>query len=314
MRMASLFLVSMIMTAAGAVGAPRIDNVLVRMVPSNATSLIGARMDLIRKTDLFRKLVDAQKLPQIDEFSKGTGFDPRRDVRELLFANTPAGGVVMARGTFQVRRQPLKEAKLVRHGEYNIWSANGVGYCILDATLAAAGDMVSVEAALDEWKSRGNTGAAALLARANPVDPQSQFWGVSSGFAGFLANHMPKLASGIDFSKIFRGLEDTWFETSFTGNLKGQIHGTTATDQDAMNLRDTAKGLIGFGRLSVPENQPEMLKLWDGFTVEQEGRSVTIRADIPPDQLDRLVQLLGAAQGSPGSGRGLRAPLGGAPQ
>ena len=69
------------------------------------------------------------------------------------------------------------------------------------------------------------------------------------------------------------------------------------SDQDAANLRDTAKGLIGFGRLSVPENQPEMLKVWDGIVVEQDGRSVAIRADIPTELLDRLIQLLAAPSG-----------------
>ena len=74
----------------------------------------------------------------------------------------------------------------------------------------------------------------------------------------------------------------------------------------AVNLRDTAKGLIGFGRLSVPENQPEMLKLWDGMTVEQQARSVTVKADIPQNLVDRLVEMLNSAQS--GRGRGARGP------
>jgi hypothetical protein len=103
---------------------------------------------------------------------------------------------------------------------------------------------------------------------------------------------MPGAGRGIDFSKIFQGLEDTWFQASFTTGFQALVHGATATEQDAVNLRDTMKGLIGFGRLSVPENQPEMLKLWDGIGVEQEGRSVSIHADIPENLVDRLVRML----------------------
>jgi hypothetical protein len=66
----------------------------------------------------------------------------------------------------------------------------------------------------------------------------------------------------------------------------------TATEKDAMSLRDTVRGVVGLGRLSVPENQPELLKVWDGITVDQVGRSISLRADIPQDLLDRLVQIL----------------------
>ena len=103
---------------------------------------------------------------------------------------------------------------------------------------------------------------------------------------------MPRTSSGIDFSKIFRGLQNTTFQASFAAGLQAQVHGVTATDQDAANLRDTARGLIGFGRLSVPENRPELLKLWDGIRVEQEGRNIAIHADVPQSLVDQVVHML----------------------
>jgi hypothetical protein len=280
--------------AAVAAAQPRVDNVLVRMVPPGSQSLAGAHMDQIKTTDFYRKLVEQRKLSQVDRFAKETGFDPRRDVRELLFASTPTGGVLLARGTFPLH-PPLGDTKPLRHGKYTIQTSGGSGFCILDTTLAAAGDLQSVKAALDEWTSGAHTGAQPLLGRARAVDPQSQFWGVSAGFAGFLADNMPGAGRGIDFSKIFQGLEDTWFQASFATGFQSLVHGATATEQDAVSLRDTMKGLIGFGRLSVPENQPEMLKLWDGISVEQEGRNISIHADIPENLLDRLVRMLSAS-------------------
>ncbi len=295
--------------SAAALAQPRVDNVLIRMVPPGATSLVGARMDLIKSTDFYTKLLEQQKLPQVERFAKETGFDPRRDVRELLFAGTPSGGVLLARGAFHINPEPVQQAKakLVRHGEYNIWSLDTAGFCVLDATLAAAGDLKSLEAALDEWKSGSHTAAQPLLGKVRQLDPKSPFWGVSTGFAGFLADNLPRAGGnasggGIDFSRIFHGVEETSFSADFSAGVKGEIRGTAAAEADAVNLRDTAKGLIGFGRLSVPENQPEMLKLWDGFSVEQTGRAVSIKADIPRNLVDRMVQLLNAAQS--GRGRG----------
>jgi hypothetical protein len=289
--------------AASALGAqPRIDNVLVRMVPPGSTSLVGARMNEVRDSAFYRELIEQRKLPQVDRFARETGFDPRRDVKELLFATTKSGGVLLTRGTFRIA--PPQDSKAVRHGVYTVWTYGNSGFCILDATLAVAGDIPSVNAALDEWKSGRHNSAQPLLAHAKQVDPKDPFWGVSLGFAGFLADNMPRGSGGIDFSKIFKGLEDTWFEASFTNGFQGSVHGVTATDQDAINLRDTAKGLIGFGRLSVPQDRPEMLKLWDGIAVEQEGRAIAVRADIPRNLVDRLIRMMNATPA--GRGRGGR--------
>jgi hypothetical protein len=298
MRLPVLFLAALSVAS----GQPRVDNVLVKMVPPGSLSLVGTRMDRIKDTDLYRKLVESKKLPQLDSFAEQTGFDPRRDVREFLLADTRSGGVILARGSFHMNPASRKGGHLVRHGEYNVVASGGAGFCILDSTLVVAGDLESTLASLDEWTSGTHTAAQPLLAQAKQVDPSSEFWGVSNGFAGFVANHMPSTGTGIDFSKIFRGVSNIWFEADLTGDLKGEIHGLTATERDAVNLRDTAKGLIGFGRLSVPENQPAMLKLWDGISVEQDGRSVAIRADIPPVLIEQLIQLLGSAPASRGMG------------
>ena len=64
---------------------PRIDNVLARMVPPATTSLVGVRMNEIKDTAFYREIMQQGKMPSLDQFSRDTGFDPRRDVRELLF-------------------------------------------------------------------------------------------------------------------------------------------------------------------------------------------------------------------------------------
>ena len=278
---------------------PPVDNVLERMVPPGATSLVGARMDRIKQTDFYSKLVAAQTLPQVDQFARDTGFYPRRDVRELLFVETPRGSVMLARGTFHLNSGLLRGGAKIRHGEYDIWGRGGGGFCILDSTLAVAGDVPAIEAALDEWKSGGHTGAQPLLARAAAVNPQAQFWGVSTGFAGFLADHPPGASAGLDFSRIFRSLEETSFQADLSGGLRAEVHGTTATEKDAVNLRDAVRGMVGLGRLQVPVNQPELLRVWDGITADQQGRSIVIRADIAQDLFGKLIQMLSSGPSGP---------------
>ncbi len=278
---------------------PRIDNVLERMVPPGATSLVGGHMDQIKQTEIYKKLLATQNLSQLDEFARDTGFDPRRDVRELLYTTGPQGSVMLARGTFRLTSTTLKNMKKTRHGQYDIWDLDGNGFCILDSTLAAAGDIPAVEAALDEWNSGNHTAAQPLLTRVAGINPQSQFWGISIGTGNFLADHPPAANSGLDFSKIFSSLHDYWFQADFSAGMRAEVHGTAGTEKDAVSLRDTVRGLVGLGRLNVPENQSELLKVWDGITVDQQGRSLSLHADIPQDLIDKMVLMLNAVPAGP---------------
>ena len=90
---------------------PRVDGVLQRMVAPGSTSLVGARMDQIKQTEIYKKMLASQNLAQVDEFARETGFDPRRDVRELLFVTGSPGAVMLARGTFHLSPSTLKEMK-----------------------------------------------------------------------------------------------------------------------------------------------------------------------------------------------------------
>jgi hypothetical protein len=271
---------------------PKVDNVLERMVPPGSTSLVGGRMDLIRQTEIYKKMLAGQSLAQLDQFAQETGFDPRRDVRELLYVTAPQGSVMLARGTFHLNSVPLKNVQKIRHGKYEIWGQGGNGFCILDSTLAAAGEIPAVEAALDEWTSGTHTAAQPLLARLSAVNPQSQIWGISTSGGNFLADHPPAANSGLDFTRIFRSLQDYWFQADFSAGMRSEVHGTTGTEKDAVSLRDAVRGLVGLGRLNVPDNQPDLLKVWDGITIDQQGRSVSIHADVTQELIDRMVQLL----------------------
>jgi hypothetical protein len=287
--------------------APRLDNVLVRMVPPGATALVGVHMDQVLASDLYQKLVAQQKLPQLDQFARETGFDPRHDVREILLVTVGNGEVLLARGRFNLKQDPVPGMKTVAHGQYSIRVQDTSGYCILDSSLAIAGDVTAMEAALDEWKSGKHTTAQTLLKTVASVDGQTPVWGISTGFAHFLSANLPRAGNGIDFAAIFNGIDSSWFTLNLKSGMQAAIHCTTATEKDAANLRDTARGLIGLGRLSVPQDKPDLLRFWDGITVEADGRAFNINADIATDLIDQMVQMFSAPGGRGGrgaSGRG----------
>src|ERR1700692_4173267 len=101
-RRGSCGALALLLCAFPALAAERGDNVLARMVPDNSITLIGMRMEQLKSTPLFQKMVAQQKLPQLDDFARESGFDPRRDVRDLLLASNGKLTVLLARGTFHL--------------------------------------------------------------------------------------------------------------------------------------------------------------------------------------------------------------------
>ena len=278
--------------------AERIDNVLMQMVPPNSVSLFGAQMDQLKTTPLYQKLVAQQKLTQLDEFSANTNFDPRRDVRELLVASTPGknSGVLLARGNFRVKQDAINSAKdlhRVLYKGYTLWTdtAQAAGFCVLDSTLAIAGPIASMRAALDQYKNRPNREVSPLLQKALAIPMRDQVWLVSNGSADFLANNVPEDGPAANFARIFRGLEGTEVQADLSRGFSAQILGKCKTEADAKALADAAHGLVGFGRLSVPDGQMQLLRVWDAVQINQQGRNLSVAADIPSDLVEKLLQI-----------------------
>ncbi len=284
--------------AVSAFGQTHPDGVLARMVPPGTVSLLGARMDQIKTTEMYKRLIAQQKLPDLDRFTRETGFDPRRDVRELLVASNMTQGqaVALARGIFKVAE--FGNLKTFKHGIYVIHGDEKGGFCLLDGTTAAAGPLPELYAALDHWHSGAPPATPELLKQVEMVPASSQIWAVSEG--GFnIPGTVTMRQGGTDFAQIFRGVERSELWADLRNGVDATIEGDVKTEADAKNLGDAARGLIGLGRLSVPEDHKELLQLWDGFKVEQHERNIRITIKAGQDMIDRLVNLFQSGELGP---------------
>jgi hypothetical protein len=269
-------------------GTARIDRGLAALVPADTILLAGIRMTELRSTSLYSKMMSQQRLSEFDDFAKQTNFDPRKDVNEMLVASNGADVVVLARGNFKVQAPPGSKRSIYK-GATIYGNAEGA-YAILDSTTAVAGAERVLHKAIDQ-KQSGQPGAAGLVARAAALPGPAQVWFVSSGW-GTLPDRLSAQGGNLsNFSRIFRSVEKASGTADLRSGIVGTVSGDCRTEPDAKTLGDAARGMVGLGRLSVPENQPEMLRLFDGIKVEQKGQSVQANVNIPADLVDRLVTL-----------------------
>jgi hypothetical protein len=80
---------------------------------------------------------------------------------------------------------------------------------------------------------------------------------------------------GVDFSK---GL-----------NLTARLE--CRTENDARHVHDALRGAIGMARLSTPDNQPELLRVYDAIHVTLVNSRVDVNGDLPSEQVDRVLTL-----------------------
>ena len=287
------FCVAILGCSSTPVGSKGIDPALAALVPADTILLSGIRMNELRATPLYTKMLSQQRLSELDDFSRQTNFDPRKDVNEMLLASNGVESVLLARGNFKIQA-PAGMKKSIYKGA-TLYGKTGGAYAILDATTAVAGVESAVRRALDQkqsdQKQSGRPGPASLLDRARALPGSGQLWFVSSGW-GTLPERLAGDAGNLsNMGRLLRTIENASGTADLRSGITATLIGHCRTDPDAKNLGDAARGMVGLGRLSVPENQPEMLRVFDGIKVEQKQRTVQVNVSISPDLIDKLLKM-----------------------
>jgi hypothetical protein len=192
------------------------DPQLLNLVMPDAKVLAGVNVDQA-KTSPFGQYVLSQLQSQNQEMQKLealTGFDPTRDVHELLVASNVVGGTAannqtglfLARGSFDSAKitaaattdggitEDYKGVTIVEDPK----ATHGVAF--LNATVAIAGDIANVKGAIDR-QSGGPSIPAALVVQVNNWSSTEDAWTISSVPPSSLhppagAPNVPGLGSG----------------------------------------------------------------------------------------------------------------------
>jgi hypothetical protein len=253
----------------------------------------------VKTTELYQKLRAQKRFSELDELKNKTGFDPTRDVSELLLATNGKDSVTIARGRFApadptAQKSSYKGYTLNLHG-------NGA-YALIDSGTAVAGTQPAVKAAIDQFKTGARSpSATALLARARALPPTAQIWAVSDSPEAFAS--LIQSGSAGNFGKVFGQLDSLTFTADFSKGFYAVATGDCRTEQDAKTLGDAMRGLVSLGKMSVPQGQSDLLRLYDSVQVDQQQKSVKLIATVAPDLIDKLMQLTDTARGPRSSRR-----------
>jgi hypothetical protein len=331
MRQTTLLALTLVLGGASLFGA---DPGLLGLTPPDAQMYAGMNVTQ-SKTSQFGQFLLGQ-FPENSGFLKFvalTGFDPRRDLSEVLVATNSApstattpdatgtaatmSGLFLAKGTFNIQ-QILTAAANDTNVTVSTYAgvslvtindeAHGPTLALLDSSTVVAGDVTSVKAAIDR---RGTSSVIdpAIMATINQLSTSEDAWSVSTGnFASLVP--MPG-ASGSN-SSVLQGITQASAGVKFgaanSSNVQVNAQAIAKNATDADSLRDVIKLLAQMVQMHGGNSgtTSPVAALLQGLVVSADGNIVNVSLSVPEDQLESLIQQAhtNAHQGRASAGEG----------
>jgi hypothetical protein len=273
----------------------RIDPALATLVPAGSQLLVGAKLEKLRETQTYQKHFAQMPIPQLDRFASETGLDPRKDVWEVLFcSNGKDNGVLMVRGKFAPADM---EPKLERRGAtrfaykgYTLFGDERSAVFFMTPSTALAGSTPVLKTIIDNRDHSGAGVPASLQPLVNAVPSDAQFW---AAFNGVLVNMpFPETSNLGNINIMIRSLQSGWVSADLRPGLALKAVGNCASDSGAKQIHDALRGLVGLGRLSTPDNRPDLLRAYDDIRIDQQGKQVNVTVNVPQDLVDKVLDAL----------------------
>ena len=195
----------------------------------------------------------------------------------------------MARGKF--KDVQIQGAQRMPYKGFNAFGTEQSGVLFLDNSTAVAGATSDLHKLVDERSQSSYGMPVSLKQKLSAAGSNNQVWAVFSGGLQRLNFGLPADSNAGQLIQVFRGLDSgvAGIDLRDGFSFAAQLDGHTAND--AKHVRDAIKGVIGLGRLSTPDNQPDLLKLYDAIQVDLDGQQVRINAKIAPALEDRFLDL-----------------------
>jgi hypothetical protein len=306
--MKHLFAALLLLTLAGSTAMAAVDPGLLALVTPDAKALVGVQVAQTQASPFGQYLIS--QIPNdanVNKVMTAIGFDPRRDIQEILAAtgDNPSTGVVLGRGSFQPARitaaATLAGAVATKYRGFEILSGTGINLngtagsvAFLDGSIMAIGDISAVKAAIDR-RAAATVFSGPLADRAKQISASNDIWFASltppSGALGGGPGNGQANAPGNPF---FGALQSA---LQASGGIKFAASGVTISaevlarsPQDAQSMVD----VVRFGASMVQMNRnkgggaSQAASLLDSATFSTSGSVAHISLLLPETQVEQL--------------------------
>ena len=275
------------------------DPGLLNLVMPNAQIFAGINVERIAASPIGKEIGSKIQgaAPQIRKMLSETGFDPTRDLKEILIAATAQGqngpALILVRGSFDA----AKFSSLISSSGQKPETYHGVqilgnpgqksgSVAFLDGGIAVAGDPEQVRAAIRR-RAHGTSLTAELAGKIATLSDRYDIWFHTSGPVTGPASSVPdaRLQPASDLLKSIQQISGgVKFSTGV--NLTAEIE--TRSEKDGASVLGALQLFSGF--LTANQQSPATLKP-DALKLSLEGKTVRVALDITGEQLHKAYEI-----------------------
>ncbi len=280
------------------------DATLLSLLPPEAPVIFGIQVEQARLSPFGRYLLARAEKEDADlqELILLTGFDPRRDVTEIVGATQGPGkgGVVGVRGRFDVPRilaaAQARQAAVDSYRGATILPGRGHkpgGVAFLDSTLAVAGELASVKAAIDRWRDGGAL-EPETAARVAEAALRYDAWMVTSTSPAELAGRISQdtVRSSMQ-GDLIRAIQQMSGGIKFGADVTIAGESVLKTEKDAAAFADVIRFLASLAQFhGNSEAQARIGEYARRLEPAAEGNRVKISLVIPEAEFEKLLESL----------------------
>jgi hypothetical protein len=253
------------------------------------------------KRSPFGQYVLAQaETQQLTQIAALTGFDPTKDVSELLIAGNGAAqhsGVALVLGNFNVTgiSNAIAQMKVGTETYRGVTIFENpkkeAGLAFLSGSVAAAGDLLNLKAAIDRVSSPSVL-PATLLTEIAQLSAANDAWALSTVPLSSLkaaagAPPIPGLGSGA--ANALGTVQSVSGGVKFGTDVVATIQAEADNAQDATGIAGMVQFLVGMAQMKASED-PQVQALVKALTVTSTGATVNISLALPSAQFQELLQ------------------------
>jgi hypothetical protein len=275
------------------------DPILLNLVSPDAKVVAGVNVEQAKGTQFGQYILNQMQTADahLQELIALTGFDPRRDVRELLVSSDgqpqSKTGLALARGNFDVAKITAAAAQ---HGAVTEVYGNTTiiedpkqegGIAFLNSQTVAAGDIASVKGAIDR-QTTAQPLPAAILLKINQWSNSQDAWGITTVPPASLAPPNSKATGNNPMAGVAQNVQHAGGGVKFGANVVFSGEATCDTAQNAQTLGDLIKLMVNLAQMQA-SNDPNAAALVKSVTVTPSGNVVKASASLPQDMFIQLI-------------------------
>ncbi|HYL84725.1 MAG TPA: hypothetical protein VE263_10865 [Candidatus Angelobacter sp.] len=289
-----LFATSLVFSAiAGAA-----DPTLLNLVMPNARVVVGIHLERIMASPIGQQM-DAQirnSNPEIRQIFEGTGFDPARDLKEVVIAATGreknGPSLVLVRGSLDLAKiAAFSSTQGVPPTNYEgvpVMMQRGAqdsAFALMDNSIAIFGGIESVHQAIRR-RASGAAFDGELAAKVAALSRRYDAWVISTVPLTEMASRA-KASNLQQVSDLVNSIQEISGGMRFSPDMEIAADLVTHSEKDAASVRDAMRFFASM--LSNQQNNPGLKA--DALKVTLDARTVRISLHITEEQLKKMNEL-----------------------